>query len=415
MFPRLSLPVLASLTPPEILVEIVDEYFDTINFDQEVDLIGITAMSTQAPRAFQIANEFRKRGKKIIMGGSHASALPEEALLYVDSVVIGEAEGVWHNVLHDFQRGDLLKIYKSSVFPSLQNLPTPRYELLKKERYRLLDINFPVQVGRGCPNQCEFCSVNKFFGHRYRHRPIEEVTEEIKKINKKNIVFVDDNIIGNPPFAKSLFKNLIPLKVRWAGQVPLNVAKDDELLDLAVRSGCALMFIGLETLSKKTFKDMRKSIFDPEEMPGLLRKIQKRGVLIRASVIFGFDEDERDVFENTINFLIQNKITYTDFNVLTPLPSTQILNQLEKENRIFDRDWSKYDFKNVVFHPKRMSKEELEEGFWKAAKRFYSFPNICRRNFLVKNTQLIKKTRIFLSNFYYRSAVGKKKHTMEGH
>ena len=168
------------------------------------------------------------------------------------------------------------------------------------------------------------------------------------------------------------------------------------------------MFIGLETLSKKTFKDIRKSIFDPEEMPGLLRKIQKRGILIRASVMFGFDEDEKDVFENTINFLIQNKITYTDFNVLTLLPSTQILNQLEKENRIFDRDWSKYDFKNVVFHPKRMSKEELEEGFWKAAKRFYSFPIICRRNFLVKNTQLIKMTSIFYQIFIIDQLLGKK-------
>lgn len=415
MFPRLSLPVIASLTPHDITVEILDEYFDTIDFDQNVDLIGLTAMSTQAPRAYQVADEFRKRGKKVIMGGSHATALPEEALNHVDSVVIGEAEGVWPIALQDFQNGHLMKIYQSPVFPSLEGLPIPRYDLLQEERYRLLRINFPIQVGRGCPNRCEFCSVNQFFGHRYRHRPVEEVVEEIKKIDKRGIVFVDDNIVGHPPFAKSLFEHLIPLKIRWAGQISLNIAKDDELLDLAVRSGCALMFIGLETLSKKTFQDMRKTFFYPEEMAELLHKIQQRGVLIRASVIFGFDDDDRDVFEKTVNFLIGNKITYTDFNILTPLPGTQILSQFEKENRILDWDWSKYNFKNVVFQPKRMTKEELEENFWKASRNFYSVPSIIKRSLFANSTRPRQKFRVFLSNIYYKSAVEKKRHTMEGH
>ena len=415
MFPRLSLPVLASLTPSDFSIEILDEYFDTIDFDRNVDLIGITAMSTQAPRAYQIADEFRKRDKKVIMGGSHATALPEEALTHVDSVVIGEAEGIWPRVLQDFQSSRLMKIYKSAVFPSLEGLPIPRYDLLKEERYRLLKINFPMQVGRGCPNRCEFCSVNQFFGHRYRHRPVEEVVGEIKKINKKGIVFVDDNIVGHPPFAKSLFEQLIPLKIRWAGQISLNIAKDDELLDLAVRSGCALMFVGLETLSKKTFRDMRKTFFNSEEMGELLHKVQKRGILIRASIVFGFDEDAPDVFQKTVNFLVENKITYTDFNILTPLPATRILDQFERENRILDRDWSKYNFKNVVYQPKLMTKEELEEGFWRACRNFYSIPSIVKRNFFNYNIASRKKIRIFLSNLYYKSAVEKKKHTMEGH
>lgn len=415
MFPRLSLPVVASLTPPDFSVEILDEYFDTINFNSNVDIIGLTAMSTQAPRAYQIADEFRQRGKKIIMGGSHATALPEEALIHVDSVVIGEAEGVWPVLLKDLLNGNLKKIYKSPDFPSLEGLPIPRYDLLKKDRYRLLKINFPIQVGRGCPNRCEFCSVNQFFGHRYRHRPIEEVVEEIKRINKKGIVFVDDNIVGHPQFAKSLFEQLIPLNIRWAGQVSLNVAKDDELLELAARSGCALMFIGVETLSLKTFKEMRKTIFDPRETAELLQKIHKKGIHIRASVIFGFDEDEKDVFEKTVKFLIENKIIYTDFNVLTPLPATRVLSQLKEENRIFDWDWSKYNFKNVVFHPKLMKREELEEGFWKAAQKFYSIPSIMSRILFGDNTTLGRKKRAFLSNIYYKSAVGKRKHTMEGH
>ncbi|MCX5919140.1 MAG: radical SAM protein, partial [Deltaproteobacteria bacterium] len=303
MFPRLSLPVVASLTPPDFTVKILDEYFDSIDYDQHVDLIGITAMTTQAPRAYQISDEFRKRGKKVIMGGSHATALPEEALNHVDSVVIGEAEGIWNEVLQEFTNHRLRKIYRSSEFPSLKGLPIPRYDLLKQDRYRLLKINFPVQIGRGCPNRCEFCSVNQFFGHRYRHRPIEEIVEEIKRIDRKGIVFVDDNLMGDPEFAKSLFEHLIPLKIRWVGQVSLNVAKDEELLDLAVRSGGALMFIGLETLSPKTIQDMHKTFFHPGEMAELLRKIRSRGIHIRASVIFGFDGDDKEDLEAMVQFL----------------------------------------------------------------------------------------------------------------
>lgn len=415
MFPRLSLPVIASLTPPEFEVEIIDEYFEDINFECKVDLVGITAMSTQAPRAYQIADEFRKRGKKVIMGGSHASALPDEALMHVDSVVIGEAEGIWGDVLKDFLNNKLKGIYKSSEFHSLCGLPIPRYDLLKVDRYRLLKINFPMQVGRGCPNKCDFCSVNKFFGNRYRHRPLEEIIEEIKKINKRGIVFVDDNIIGNIQFAKSLFEKLIPLKIRWSGQVSLNVAKDKELLELAARSGCAVMFIGIETLSKKTFENMHKSFIDPGEMSELIKRINKFGIKIRGSVIFGFDEDDNTVFEKTVNFLIKNKIIYADFNILTPLPGTSILEQFKKESRIFDWDWSKYNFKNVVFYPKCMTKEELQIGFWKAAQKFYSFPNIVKRVLLNNNYSLIDKKRPLFSNVYYKFAVLNQKHTMEGH
>ena len=192
----------------------------------------------------------------------------------------------------------------------MKGLPIPRYDLLKQDRYRLLKINFPVQIGRGCPNRCEFCSVNQFL-QRYRHRPIEEIVEEIKRIDRKGIVFVDDNLMGDPEFAKSLFEHLIPLKIRWVGQVSLNVAKDEELLDLAVRSGGALMFIGLETLSK-TIQDMHKTFFHPGEMAELLRKIRSRGIHIRASVIFGFDGDDKEDLE-AMNNLVDNKVTYTYF------------------------------------------------------------------------------------------------------
>ncbi|MCJ7492633.1 MAG: cobalamin-dependent protein [Deltaproteobacteria bacterium] len=221
MFPRLSLPYLASLTPPEIQVEIIDEYFEEIPFDDPADLIGISFMTPQAPRAYQIGDEFKKRGRKVVMGGIHASALPEEAMQYADAVVVGEAEGIWSRVLEDFKNGRMNGIYRSPQFPELTGLPIPRYDLLKKERYRLFNINFPIQAGRGCPFKCEFCSVTRFYGGKYRFRPVGEVVREIQQTRFKKIFFVDDNIISNRGYACELFQALIPWKLRRAGKLSL--------------------------------------------------------------------------------------------------------------------------------------------------------------------------------------------------
>jgi radical SAM superfamily enzyme YgiQ (UPF0313 family) len=412
MFPSLSLPLLASLTSPEFHVEIIDEYFDEIPFDNTADLIGISLMTPQAPRAYQIGDEFKKRGKKVVMGGIHASAVPEEALQHSDAVVVGEAEEIWPQVLEDFKHGKMEGIYKSSNFPTLKRLPTPRYDLLKKERYRLLNFNFPIQAGRGCPFKCEFCSVTKFFGGEYRWRQVDEVVREIQQANVKKIFFVDDNIIGQKTYARELFKALIPLKLRWGGQASLNVAKDEELLRLAAESGCGLLYIGIESISNTNLPIYGKNFFKVEEISDYFSKIRNEGILIRASIIFGLEDDDPDIFQRTVSFLIKEKVAYADFNILTPMPGTELRRKLEKENRITDFDWSRYDGLHVVFQPLKMGKEKLEKGLWDAYKEFYSASNIFKRVLGSEKHNSILRT--ILSNFIYRKIAYKRRHPLCG-
>jgi radical SAM superfamily enzyme YgiQ (UPF0313 family) len=412
MFPRLSLPVLASLTPPEIQVEIVDEYFEDVPFDDSANLVGIGFMTPQAPRAYQIGDEFRKRGKKVVMGGIHASALPEEALVHADAVVVGEAEDIWPQVLEDFKNGKMQRIYKSLKFPKLEGLRTPRYDLLKKDRYRLLKINFPLQAGRGCPFDCEFCSVTKFFGHSIRYRSIEDVIGEIKRLGRKKILFIDDNITGNHEYAKDLFTQLKPLKIRWGGQASINLAKNESLLKLAAESGCAILFIGIESLSDENLKEIGKNFFKAADIQDCLQRIQSYGISIRSSIVFGFDQDDRNVFKRTADFLVHNHIAYADFFILTPLPGTGLRKKLENQNRIMSNDWSDYDSLRAVFTPKLMTVEELNEGLWEAYQRFYSVVNILRRVLFAQ--RLNRSIRKLFSNFFYRSLVLHRKHPIYG-
>lgn len=412
MSPRLSLPLLASLTSSEFQVEIIDEHFDDIPFDTPADLIGIGFMTLHAPRAYQIGDEFRKRGKKVVMGGIHASTLPEETLEHADAVVVGEAEGIWLQVLEDFKNGKMGGIYGSSQFPDLKRLPFPRYDLLKKDRYRLFKFNFPIQAGRGCPFNCDFCSVTRFFGHQYRWRPVEEVTREIQQSRLKKIFFVDDNIIGNPVYARELFEALIPLKLRWAGQASLNIARDEELLKLAAESGCGLLCLGVESITNTNLADIRKTMFRPDEVSELLSKIRGQGILIRASIIFGLDGDLPDVFRRTTDFLIQEKVAYADFYILTPLPGTECRRRLEEQGRILDFDWSHYDGLHVVFQPRKMEVERLEEGLWEAYTKFYSLANIFRR---VLGGPIRPRTfRTVLTNLLYRKIAMRRRHPLYG-
>jgi radical SAM superfamily enzyme YgiQ (UPF0313 family) len=412
MFPRLSLPVLASLTPPDIEVQIVDEHFEDVPFDLPVDLVGISFMTPQAPRAYQIGDEYKARGRAVVMGGVHASELPEEALQHSDAVVIGEAEGIWARVLEDFKRGSMKGIYRSPGFPGLSGLPPPRYDLLKQDRYRLFKINFPIQAGRGCPFRCEFCSVTRFFGGKIRFRPVEEVVQEIRQGNLKKIFFVDDNIVGHRAYARELFRALIPLKLRWVGQASLNLAKDEELLGLAKKSGCAVLFIGIESLSSESLKEIGKNFYKAEEVQESLQQILSYGITVRASIVFGFDHDEKDVFKRTVDFLIRNRIVYADFFILTPLPGTPLRVRMEKENRIFSNDWSEYDSLRAVFRPKLMSPEQLNEGLWEAYRNFYSVRNILKRVLTARGLNRLGR-RLF-SNFYYRSLILRKKHPIYG-
>jgi radical SAM superfamily enzyme YgiQ (UPF0313 family) len=264
ILPPLGLAIVAALTPPDIEVSLTDENVSAIDFEKETDLVGITALTITAQRAYEIADTFRARGVKVVLGGIHPSILPEEASQHADAVVIGEAEGIWPGLIEDFRSNKLQRVYRQNERPSMLNLPIPRRDLFANGAYLVRNTIFTT---RGCPYSCAFCTVTSFFGHTYRCRPVEEVIKEIETLNKKKlVVFLDDNIVGNPKFAKELFRALIPHKIKWVGQASVTIARDDELLKLAAASGCIDLFVGFESLSPASLTAVGKKINVVDEL-----------------------------------------------------------------------------------------------------------------------------------------------------
>jgi radical SAM superfamily enzyme YgiQ (UPF0313 family) len=374
--PELTLPVLAALTPPDIEVIVTEEEIEDITYKSQVELVGISYMTPLAERAYEIADEYRRRGAKVVLGGIHASALPEEASLHADAVVIGEAENVWAPLIEDFRANRLKRIYQAAELPDLHNLPIPRRDLLKQG---MTFSPYSIQATRGCPFGCHFCSVTKFFGGTFRYRPVEDIVREIESSGKKTWLFIDDNIIGNPAYATQLFRALIPLKIKWGGQSTLLLAKNKELLKLAAKSGCLGLFIGFESLNELSLQSVNKAINKVQDYAENARKLHDHGILILAAFMFGFDHDDKSVFEKTLDFLIKNKFVAASLCVLVPYPGTKLHRKFEEEGRILTRDWSKYDYGNVVFKPKLMEPEVLEEGALWTAREFYSRSSIISR------------------------------------
>lgn len=374
--PPLTLPYLASITPPDIDVSIVDENVDEINFDKQVDLVGISVMTMAAPRAYQIAESYKKRGVTVVLGGVHPTMLPEEALLHADATVIGEAEDVWQELLLDFQRGNMKKVYKRDEPCKLDGLPHPRRDLLHKNAYFTTNV---IQTARGCPNNCDFCSITRFFGGKYRNRPVDDVIKEIETLNGKYLAFADADIAGNRLYAKKLFEALIPYKKIWVSDAGIRIAKDDELLNLADKSGCKCLYVGFESLSPASLREVGKSQNVSQQYKEAIDKIHQRGIMVSGGFIFGFDNDDESVFERTVEFAIQSKVDFADFNVLCPYPGTRLYDRILEEKRIIETDWGKYCGYNVVFRPKLMSVETLQNGCIWAWEQFYSNKSILKR------------------------------------
>ena len=398
-FARLSLTTVAALTPKEIEVAITDENVETINFDEEVDLVGLTAMTMHATRAYEIADRFRERGITVVMGGLHASSLPHEAKEHVDAVVIGEAEHVWGDLLNDFQHGQLKPFYKSDHYCSLKKQPHPRLDLLNKDLYWTVNC---VQATRGCPFSCDFCSVAQFFGDTYRYRPVDDVIEEIKSLPPGYCAFVDDNIMGKPSYAKELFQKLTPLKRTWTSQGSITMAKDPALLKMAVESGCYSLFVGIETLSQDNLAAMNKSINNVARYEDAIKKIRDHGIMVIGSFIFGFDHDDDAVFERTVRFCEKNKIDLPIFFILTPVPGTRLYKRMEADGRILHKDWSKYNGSNVVFKPKLLSEETLFNGYNWAFQETYSHKSMAKRILLPPQKRAIPN---LLINYSFRRMV----------
>lgn len=376
LLPPLGLLTVAGLTPPDVRVELIDEAVKSVDCDQPTDLVGLTATTANAPRAYEIASEFRKRGVPVVLGGIHATALPEEALEHVDVVGCGEAEGFWGELLADFRAGQLKNLYRGERLSLAETFGRPRRELLNPRDYLLFN---SVQTTRGCPMDCSFCSVTKFYGRNYRQRPVEAVMGELEELPRGPIVFVDDNILCSRSHSRRLFQEMKPLRREWLGQASTNCLEDDEMVALAAESGCRCLFVGLESVRQDNLKDVHKSFNRVERFAGMVRKLHKFGIGVLGAFIFGLDHDDEKVFEQTVKFAEEAKVDVAQFSVLIPLPGTRDSQALEADGRIFDKDWSHYNGTCVVYHPRGLPAFALEAGLRRAYSRFYSLGSIFRR------------------------------------
>lgn len=377
-FPYLSLTTLAALTGDEWEVRLTDENVEPIDFADHPDLVGISVMTPLARRAYEIADRFRSEGVPVVLGGIHPTMMEEEARAHADVVVTGEAEAVWATLLEDFRAGRLKPLYRARDFVSMERFPVPRRELLKKKAYFFTNT---IQTSRGCPFDCDFCSVTSFYGRTYRVRPVEDVVEEIEQMGGGFLFFVDDNIAGKPRYAKDLFRALIPLRVKWFSQASLSMVKDAELLDLAGRSGCKGLFIGFESLSQEMLRAMGKSVNRVSEYRDAVRRLHDHGIGIQGSFIFGTDQDDTSVFSDVMRFIEAAHLEAAIFSILTPFPGTRIRDALLREGRVLHSEWDHYDMNHVVFQPKRMSPDALQEGFHWAYRRLYGYRSITKRLF----------------------------------
>lgn len=358
MIPQLALHILAGLTPPEHEVKIVEEEIEDIDLEEPCDLVGISCMTSNAPRAYYLAGEFKRRGKTVVLGGVHPTLLPEEALAAADAVVQGEAEGVWEQLLADFAQGRLQPRYHGPS-PSLERyIPLHNRQATRKRLFNVL----PVMSTRGCPYSCEFCCVSDLFGKKIRHVPVANVVRDIEESGGKIFIFLDDNIIGNPAYAKALFAAIKPLKIKWVGQASISFVRDTHLMELAVQSGCAALFFGVESVLASQMQRMRKAVKTIPDLEAAIKKVRDMGIHFHASFVFGFDDDTPAVFPETLEFLQKTKIATASINVLTPYPGTRLYEQFKAEGRLLSTDWKYYDHNTVVFRPKHMSPYELQTG-----------------------------------------------------
>lgn len=383
----LTLTTLASLVPPEldIEVEIIDEGVESFQSPSVMpDLVGISAITGSSHRAYYIADYFRNNGVPVVLGGVHPTLMPEEAIQHSDSVVAGFAEESWPQLLRDFKNGKMKKLYTQSPDMRLEKLPIPRRDLLRR-RKSYVTIH-TIQATRGCKNLCDFCVVPVAWGQRMYLRPIPEVIKEIEQIEGKNLLFVDVSPIEDIGYAKELYRAMIPLRKRWVSPCTMSIADDPELLSTAAKSGCKGLLLGFESVSQATLKGMRKNFNSANKYKEQVKKLHDNGIAINACFVFGFDTDDKDVFDRTVEFSIKLNLDIPRYTVYTPFPGTPVYKRLKDEGRIIEDNWALYDAQHVVFKPRLMSPEELQEGLHRAWRETYRFSSIIKR---LSNSRII--------------------------
>ena len=375
----LVLPYLAALTPPDWDVTLIDELLQPIDFDAPADLVAITTWTMNSHRTYDLCREFRKRGRKVILGGPHVYFFGQEAQEHADSVGVGEAEALWRTMLEDAQAGRLKPLYHAPQIKDLSNFPFPRYDLLDIRRYGMIK-TYAVQATRGCPLACEFCSERLYLGGGFRVRPVQDVIEELKRIPSHNIFFAESNFGIKRKHAMELMEAFIPLRLRWSTLWSMNLCYDKEFLDLAQRSGLLHVNIGMESIDSQTIASMRKGQNKTERYHAVLSDLRHRGISFSLNFIFGWDTETRDVFRNTLHFLEEEKVPVAYFNCLTPEKGTSFYDRMRQQDRILDEAGiGRWPSQTCHIKPLFCTPHELEEDVRGIHKKFYSFPSMVRR------------------------------------
>ena len=374
----LTLTTLAALVPPELDVELtlIDEGIEDVPDRLDADLVGLTVITGTAPRAYELAGRFRSRGAAVVLGGPHVTLVPDDAAPHADAAVVGYAEDTWPELLRDFAAGRMRPRYDQAAGLDLGGRPFPRRELLPGRRYITNNV---FEATRGCVHNCDFCVVPSAWGRKPYQKPVADVVEDVRRHGARKLIFVDLNLIADRDYAVRLFAALVPLRVQWYGLATVLLADDAELLELAARSGCRGLLMGLESISPENLRASRKGFNAPDRFARVVERLHAHGIALQGCFVFGLDGDDPDVFLKTARFAVEAKIDLPRFAIVTPFPSTGLYNRLEREGRILTKNWELYDGQHVVFQPKRMSVRELQDGTEAAWKHAYSWGSIARR------------------------------------
>ena len=392
----LAIAVLSGLTPINWERHLFDDRLEDIDYDKPTDLVAISAETYNARRAYQIAAEYRKRNVSVIMGGFHPTFCPEEVLKHADSVCIGEAEGVWEEVLTDVSDGKLKRTYERR---SLETIKTSvDRNIFKGKKY--LDINL-IEYGRGCNFKCNFCSITAFHNATYRKRDTSDILTELKGLRGKNVFFVDDNIVANIPEFKEFLRAMIPLNIKWVSQGSINMAWDSELLNLMVTSGCIGVLIGFESLNIKNIDLMNKSVNQINKYPEAIQKLRYVGLKIYGTFILGYPNDSDELMEETFSFSNDHKLFMAAFNHLVPFPGTELYSTIDKVGQLRHKQWwldEDYRFGQLTYNPiSKYDTKDIENSCMKLRREFYSFGSIFKRMLDLKaNCNTLQSTKIFL-------------------
>jgi len=390
LFPPLGLATLAAFLDENDEIDLQDQHVEKLKLDDSPDLVVIQVYITNSSRAYSIATGYRSRGIYVVLGGLHVTSLPDEAANYADTIFIGPGEQTFPEFLKDFKNGRPLKRYISTDGRTIVGQPPIRRDLIKRKNYLVPN---SLVISRGCPHHCDFCYKDAFYkgGKSFYTQQIDSIIQEINKLPGKHLYFLDDHLFGNPKFAKELFHAMEGMRRVFQGAATVKSVLNDELLDAAAKAGLRSLFIGFETLSSDNLAWSNKKQNLNQNYALAIRQLHDHGIMINASFVFGMDGDDIDVFKRTVEWGVKNAITTATYHIMTPYPGTLLYERMKSEGRLLHENWDYYDTRHVVYKPKGLTLQELEEGYHRAYKEFYSWPNILRAS--LSHPELVHKLK----------------------